>query len=103
MRLTVRRLAFAVAAASLAACGSDPTGVGPEQSALDAAAQFESLANDAFAAGADPDVWVAYRDIGRAVLRNGRVSPVTIAIDGVPMEFLATAQQIGRASCRERV
>jgi hypothetical protein len=94
MRLTIRRLTLAFATAALGACASnDPTGVGTDQQALDAAAQFETLATDALNAGADPDVWVAYRDIGRALLRTGRVSPVTIAVDGVPMDFLATAQQ----------
>ena len=91
MRITRRRFALAAAAVALTACSSDPTG--PDQAALDAAQQFETLANDARVAGAPSDVWNAYRGIGDALRRNGRVSPVTIAIDGVPTEFIATAQQ----------
>lgn len=92
MRRSLRRLLLAVAA-SLAAC-TNATDVRPDQDALAAAAQFQSLADDAFRAGADPDVGTAYRDIGITVSRNGRISPVTIVVDGTPLDFLATAQQL---------
>jgi hypothetical protein len=92
MRNLLRPLSL-IAAACLAACSSS-TEVVPDQAALDAAAQFQALAEDAFRAGADPDVSSAYRDIGIALGRGGRVSPVTIAVDGTPLEFLATAQQL---------
>lgn len=92
MRPLLRPLSL-VAAASIAACSSS-TEVVPDQAALDAAAQFQTLAEDAFRAGADPDVSTAYRDIGVALARSGRVSPVTIVIDGTPLDFLATAEQI---------
>ena len=82
-----------LAAAALAACSS-ATEVRPDQDALDAAAQFQSLADDASRAGADPDVVTAYRDIGWALGRGGRVSPVTVVVDGTPLDFVATAQQI---------
>ncbi len=93
MRPTLRILAV-TAIAALTACSHEPTGVLTEQDALDAAARFQSLANDAYNAGADPDVVGAYRDVASAVLRNGRISAVTIVIDGVATEFLATARQM---------
>ena len=93
MRPTLRILAV-TAIAALTACSHEPTGVLTEQDALDAAARFQSLANDAYNAGADPDVVGAYRDVASAVLRNGRISPVTIVLDGVATEFLATARQM---------
>jgi hypothetical protein len=79
-------------AALLGACTSS-TEVLPDQDAVDAAAQFERLADDALRAGAEPGVANAYHEIGLALSRNGRVSPVTIVIDGTSLEFLATAQQ----------
>ena len=94
MRLTLPTLCFISAAAIASACSSDPTGVRPDQDVVDAAARFQQLADDAFAAGADPDVVRAYAGIGAEVVRGGRVSPVTIVVDGVPREFLATARQV---------
>jgi hypothetical protein len=92
VRPLLRHLLLA-ATGALAACTST-TEVRPDQDALAAAAQFQRLADDAYATGADPDVSTAYRDLGVAVARNGRISPVTIVIDGTPLEFLATAQQV---------
>jgi hypothetical protein len=93
MRLTLAVVSL-LTAVSIAGCASDPTALRADQDAVAAAAEFQRLADDAFAAGADPDVVSAYRDIGGAVMRNGRVSPVTILIDGTPHEFLATARQM---------
>jgi hypothetical protein len=92
MRPLLRPLVLA-AAACLAACSSS-TEVQPDQAALDAAAQFQSLADDAFRAGADAEIITAYRDIGTALGRSGRVSPITVVVDGTPLDFLATAQQL---------
>lgn len=93
MRQLLRDFAFA-GVVLLAACSGEPTAVRTDQDALDAAAGFERLANDALAAGADAGVVSAYREIGRTVGMHGRVSPVTIVVDGVPQEFLATARQL---------
>jgi hypothetical protein len=92
MRLLTRPLVLA-AAACLGACTSS-TEIRPDQDALAAAAQFESLADDGFRAGADVDVWNAYRNVALLLGRNGRISPVTVVIDGTPLDFLATAQQV---------
>ena len=93
-RLTLRRLAFVSAAVMAAACSSDPTGLAPTQDVVDAATRFQQLADEAFAAGADPDIVRAYSGLGTEIIRGGRVSPVTITVDGVAQEFLATARQI---------
>ena len=93
MRQLLRDFAFA-GLVLLAACSGEPTAVETDQDALDAAAQFERVADDALAAGADAGVVSAYREIGRSVGMHGRVSPVTIVVDGVPQEFLATARQL---------
>ena len=93
MRQLLRDFAFA-GLVLLAACSGEPTAVQTDQDALDAAAQFERVADDALAAGADAGVVSAYREIGRSVGMHGRVSPVTIVVDGVPQEFLATARQL---------
>jgi hypothetical protein len=94
MRLVFRTLAFLSAATIAAACSGDPTGVSPSQDALDAASTLQRLADDAYAAGADPDVVRAYSGLSAEIVRGGRISPVTIVVDGTPLEFLATARQI---------
>lgn len=94
MRQLLRDFAFAGLVLLSAACSTASTEVATNQDATDAAAQFERLANDALAAGADAGVVSAYREIGRTVGMHGRVSPVTIVVDGVPQEFLATARQL---------
>jgi hypothetical protein len=95
MRLVFRTLMFVtVATISAAACSSDPTGVTPSQDAVDAATRFQELAEEAYAAGADPEIVRAYVGLGIEIQRGGRVSPVTIVVDGVAQEFLATARQI---------
>ena len=94
MRTTLRTFAFLSAALAAAACSSDPTGLEPSQEVLDAATRFQQLAEEAYAAGADPDVVQAYAGLGAEIARGGQVSPVTITVDGVAREFLATARQI---------
>ncbi|MEO7714432.1 MAG: BsuPI-related putative proteinase inhibitor [Gemmatimonadaceae bacterium] len=79
---------------ALVACSSATTEVATDQDALDAPAMFQRVADDALAAGADPSVVHAYRELGRVVSMHGRVSPVTIVVDGVPQQFLATARQL---------
>ncbi len=93
MRHLLRDVAFA-GLVGVAACSSASTEVVPDQDALDAPAMFQRVADDAVAAGADPSVVWAYREIGRVVSMHGRVSLVTIVVDGVPQEFLATARQL---------
>ena len=93
MRHLLRDFAFA-GLVMLAACSGETTAVQTDRDAIDAAAQFQRVADDALAGGADPSVVTAYREIGRAVGAHGRVSPVTIVVDGVSQAFLATARQL---------
>ena len=93
MRHLLRGLAFA-GVVILAACSSASTEVAPDQDALGAPALFQRVADDALASGADASVVQAYRELGRMASMHGRVSPVTIEVDGVPQEFLATARQL---------
>ena len=92
MRAPAHRSLLA-ATAFLAACTS-PTEIRPDPEALDAAAEFRNIATAAHNAGADPDVVDAYYNIGTAIARAGRISPVTVVIDGTPLDFFATGQQI---------
>jgi hypothetical protein len=94
MRLVCRTLTCAAATIVAAACSSDPTGVTPSPDVVDAATRFHELAEEAYAAGADPDIVHAYSGLGTEIQRGGRVSPVTIVVDGVAQEFLATARQV---------
>ena len=41
-----------------------------------------------------PTQVVTFRNLGLVVSMNGRVSPVTIAIDGTAKDFYATAQEL---------
>lgn len=75
-------------------CSSDVTSPDEEPAILDAARMFNRLADSLAASGADANVVVAYRGMASTVMNNHRVSPVTISVDGVPTEFLATARQV---------
>lgn len=80
------------AALLLTACTNDPAGTGADQAA-DAVVTFTRLADSVRAAGGDVDVADAYGHLAGTVRGNSQISPVTISIDGVPAEFLATVRQ----------
>ena len=92
MRASLRSVLLG-AAALLGACAST-TDIRADPEALDAAAQFQQIGQDAGRNGADPDVSRAYYNLSGAVARNGRISPITVVIDGTPLAFLATSQQL---------
>jgi hypothetical protein len=93
MRHTLRHLTLAVTALVAGACAHDTTAAVPDQAALVAAEQFMQIGNDVERNGGDPDVVAGYREIGTTLMQGGRVSPITIAIDGASSDFLAAAQQ----------
>lgn len=93
LRFPLRALLGCAAVFSLAACASEPTAV-RDRTAVDAATKFHDLAEDAVRAGADEEVVRSFRNLGLVVGMNGRVSPVTIVIDGTARAFYATAQQL---------
>lgn len=95
----LRRLGIAAAAAALAlgaACHADPTEpeLGPDAASRAAAAEFQQLADSLYRAGGDPMVWRGYFGLQRLVSTVGRAVPVTLRIDGVPEEYVATVQQL---------
>ena len=103
MRLSrsfVRHRAVALGAACLAlatSCGRDTvSGVNPPSVADAAAAAvtlFGHLADSVAKTGGDSAVGGAYAALAEAVRQSGRVSPIVISVDGVPTDFLASAQQ----------
>jgi hypothetical protein len=102
----LRRLGIAAATAALAlgaACHGDPTEpeYGPDAEARAAADAFYQVADSLGRAGADVAVVSGYYGLARYVMGVGRVSPVTISIDGTAEEYLATVQELGLepASC----
>lgn len=87
-----------VAAAFAAGCG-DSTGPGDEPSALAAAQELNHIADSLVANGGEATEIGAFRGLAGMVAANGRVSTVTIDVDGERAEFLATAQVIQSAGC----
>lgn len=93
MRIPPRVLMPLLAAACLAGCRTDTTEPGTDPAVASLVQRFNRVADSLAASGADPGFASVYRDVGALLLRGGRVTPVTIALDGVPTEYLATAQQ----------
>ena len=91
-----KKLALVLAASLLSACSAekiqapiDP----PVDDAAGAVITFTRLADSVAKSGGDSELGTAYASLAEAVRTNGRISPVTISINGVPTAFLATAQQ----------
>lgn len=79
-----------------AGCASDDT-TAPASDLMDAtraAAAFDRIADSLQSGGgsAGADLAASYGALAGAVRTGGRLSPVTITIDGVPTSFVATAQ-----------
>lgn len=81
------------AAVALTACTGTPTETLTDADAQRAAALFDHVADSLTAAGSDAMVVQAYRGLASAV-RIGHPSPISIAIDGSPREFLAIAREV---------
>lgn len=84
-------LASLVLAAAVAACG-DSTGPDDAPSAQAAALELNHIADSLAANGGEATEIGAFRGLAGVVAANGRVSTVTINVDGERAEFLATAQ-----------
>lgn len=90
----IRRAAFGVACLSLAtACSGDTPSAPSQDDATRAVDLFVHLADSVSRSGGDSDVGGAYASVAEAVRQGGRISPITITVDGVATSFLATAQQ----------
>ncbi len=88
----LRRITAAVACALAAACGADSSSAPQNDAAARAATVFTQLADSIVKSGGDSGMAGAYASLGDALRRGGRVSPVTISVDGVPASYVATAQ-----------
>lgn len=75
------------------ACRSDSISIATPDGAASAGALFANLADSVARAGGDTAMVQVYAGIADAVKAGGRVSRITITVDGVPTSFLATAQQ----------
>ena len=84
------------AAALVAACegtGTDPFETQTAEAAR-AAETFTQLADSVARNGGDADVGTAYAGIAGVLRMGGRVTPVTIGIDGVATTFMAAAMSV---------
>ena len=90
----MKRFLLCVGALLLAsACSNDTTApqLTTQSDAAHAADTFAHMADSVSRAGGDADVGSAYAAIAGAVRAGGRVAPITLAIDGAPASFVATA------------
>lgn len=89
----LRRTTAAVACVLASACGGDSSSAPQNDAAARAATVFTQLADSIVKSGGDSGIANAYGSLGDAVRKGGRVSPVTITVDGVATPFMATAQE----------
>lgn len=87
-------LAFVVAG-----CSSEPTVPNDRAAATDAAQTLLHLADSLAANGGSASEVGAYRGLASQLVGSGRLSTVTISVDGTPAEFLATAQELQTGGC----
>jgi hypothetical protein len=89
------RLAAILAAATLVAgCHSEPTAPDSRQVANDAAQELLHLADSLQQHGGSAGEIGAYRGLASLLVGTGRISNVTISVDGAASEYLATAQEV---------
>lgn len=96
MRATRYFVATALLASVAACSASDTTLVITDPPNYDAGAvatYYTRLADSLTSHGGDASLGGAYSALAEVVRQNGRISPITVAIDGVPTVFLATARQ----------
>jgi hypothetical protein len=89
-----RRIATLGVAALGAACASDNTAPQPHDDAALAAQTFADMADSVTRNGGDPQMGDAYGNIATILRMGGRVTPVTISIDGAATPFVATATSL---------
>jgi hypothetical protein len=89
--IPARRVAALGAALLVAACASDSTAPQPQGDAALAAQTVTQMADSIARNGGDPQVGGAYGNIATILRAGGRVTPVTITIDGAATPFVATA------------
>jgi hypothetical protein len=91
--------ALIIGAAFVAGCHSEPTQPNDRAAAMDAAQTLMHLADSLSTNGGSASEIGAYRGLASLLVGTGRLSSVTITVDGTPSEFLATAQEIQFGGC----
>jgi len=81
-------------AAILVACGSDSTAPLKTTDAAAAAQTFAQLADSVARNGGSAEAGTAYAGIAGILRMGGRVTPITLTIDGASRSYLATAMSI---------
>jgi hypothetical protein len=95
------RLPTLLAGIALVAAGCSPEPTAPDDGtdAAVAAQTLIQLADSLSANGGSANEVGAYRGLAALLQGTGRLSTVTISVDGAPGEFLATAQEIDINGC----
>jgi len=81
------------------ACDSAPTAPDDRTAADDAAQTLLHVADSLSAHGGSASEVGAYRGLASLLMGTGRLSSVTISVDGSAREYLATAQEIQMGGC----
>jgi hypothetical protein len=92
--MRIRLAAIIAGVALVAGCHSDSTRPDGREAANDAAQQLFQLADSLQQHGGSAGEIGAYRGLASLLVGTGRMSGVTISVDGVSNEYLATAQEI---------
>lgn len=91
--------ALAAGAIFAAGCHADSTAPSGRQAATDAAQTLLHLADSLSAHGGTTSEVGAYRGLAALLMGTGRLSTVTISVDGISAPYLATAQEIDVNGC----
>ena len=83
-----------ISAAILVACGGDSTAPLKTTDAAAAAQTFAQLADSVARNGGSAEAGTAYAGIAGILRMGGRVTPITLTIDGASRSYLATAMSI---------
>jgi hypothetical protein len=92
-RTVARRLALA-SAAFLGACSSESTAPSRQTDAAAAAQTFAQLADSVTRNGGSAEAGTTYAGIAGILRMGGRITPISLTIDGAKKSFLATAMSI---------
>jgi hypothetical protein len=82
-----------------AGCSNEPTAPGDRTAADHAAQELLHLADSLAAQGNSASEVGAYRGLASLLMGTGRLSTVSISVDGAASEYLATAQEILIGGC----
>ena len=92
--MRLRLAALVTGAAFIAGCHSEPTAPDGRDAATAAARELLQLADSLSTHGGSASEIGAYRGLASLLVGTGRMSSVTISVDGTASEYLATAQEI---------